>query len=139
MEYKAYENTLVVRLDKGDEIVKSLSEIAKIEKLTLAQITGIGATDDFTVGVFDLTEGDYERIHYTGNNEINSIMGNFTTKDGNPYIHLHITCTGAGGKVVGGHLFEANVSLTAEIFIQKINGSAERSFDKTAGINKIRF
>ena len=139
MDYRVFDKTIVVRLDKGDEIVKSLLEVAKKENCALASVSGIGAVDDFSVGVFDLAKSDYDRIRYTGNHEINALMGDLTTKDGQPYLHLHITCTGPGGKVVGGHLFEAKISLTGEIFIQTACGKADRRFDPSVGINKIVF
>lgn len=139
MEYRVFEDTVLVRLDKGDEIVGCLLDVAKKEGLTLASVSGIGATDDFEVGVFDLARSDYEHIRFGGNHEIVALAGNITSKDGAPYIHLHITCAGEGGKIVGGHLFEAKISLTAEIFLQKGQGRAERLRDETLGINKIRF
>ena len=139
MEYRTFEDTIVVRLDKGDEIVQSLLEVAKKENVTLADISAIGATDSFIVGVFDLDKGDYNRIKYVKNHEINSLVGNLTTKDGAPYLHLHITCTNADGKVVGGHLFSARISLTAEIFIHLVNGSLSRKFDPDLSINRITF
>lgn len=139
MEYRVFEDKVLVRLDKGDEIVKSLLSVAEKEGVTLASVSGIGATDDFEVGVFDLDRSDYDRFHFSGNHEIVALVGNLTTKDGAPYIHLHVTCAGEGGKIVGGHLFEGKISLTAEIFLQKAAGSAERQRDDTLGINKIRF
>ena len=139
MEYRVFEDTVLVRLDKGDEIVKSLLEVAKKEGLTLASVSGIGATDDFEVGVFDLARSDYDHFRFGGNHEIVALVGNLTTKDGAPYIHLHITCAGEGGKIVGGHLFEAKISLTAEIFLLKSACRAERLRDDALGINKILF
>ena len=139
MEYKSFEDTILVRLDKGDEIVKSLLEVAKKEGLTLASVSGIGATDDFEVGVFDLDRSDYDHFRFGGNHEIVALVGNLTTKEGAPYLHLHITCAGKGGKIVGGHLFEAKISLTAEIFLHKASGKAERLRDDALGINKILF
>ena len=139
MEYRVFEEGILVRLDKGDEIAKSLSEVAKKEGVTLASISGIGATDDFEVGVFDLDRADYEHFRFGGNHEIVSLVGSVTTKEGEPYLHLHITCAGEGGKIVGGHLFEGRISLTAEIFLQKVTGAAGRLRDDTLGINKIRF
>jgi len=139
MEYRVFEDTVLVRLDKGDEIVKSLIEVATKEKLTLASVSGIGATDDFEVGVFDTERSDYEHFRFGGNHEIVALVGNLTVKDGAPYIHLHITCAGDGGKIVGGHLFEAKISLTAEIFLCKAAGTAGRLRDETLGINKISF
>ena len=139
MDYKNYGKTIVVRLDKGDEIVKGLLEVAKKEGCALASVTGIGAVDDFEVGIFDLEKGNYNRLRYNGNHEINALMGSLTTKDGEPYLHLHITCTGKDGKVVGGHLFEGKISLTGEIFLQIVDGSVDRKFDGSVGINKIVF
>lgn len=139
MEYALCKDTIVVRLDKGDKIAESLLEVAGRENVTLGCVTGIGATDDFEVGVFDLEKNEYARFRHTGNHEINSLMGNLTTKNGEPYIHLHITCTGCDGKVVGGHLMEGRISLTGEIFIRKTDGKAERRFDETLGINRITF
>ena len=139
MEYRVFEDAILVRLDKGDEIVKSLLEVAKREGVTLASVSGIGATDDFEVGVFDLERSDYEHFRFGGNHEIVSLVGNVTEKDGAPYLHLHITCAGEGGKIVGGHLMEGRISLTAEIFLHKASGRAERLRDEALGINQIRF
>lgn len=139
MEYQNFGNTMVVRLDKGDKIAESLLKAVKAERLTAASITGIGAVDDFEVGVFDLEKSDYNRIRYTGNHEINALVGNLTTKDGAPYLHLHITCTNQDGKVVGGHLLDGSISLTAEIFLQPFDAKIERKYDETLGINQIRF
>ena len=138
MEYKDFGKTIVVRLDKGDEIVKSLLDVAEQAHCPLASVSGIGATDDFEVGVFDTAKGDYDRFRHTGNHEINALVGSLTTKDGKPYLHVHITCAGKNG-VVGGHLFSGTISLTGEIFLQKIDGSTDRKFDASVGINKIVF
>ena len=121
MDYKNYGSTIVVRLDKGDEIAKCLLEVAEKEKCRFAYLTGIGAVDDFEVGVFDLEKADYNRARYTGNHEINALVGNLTTKDGKPYLHAHITCTGKDGAV------------------QVIGGEVDRKYDPSVGINKITF
>ena len=139
MEYRIFNETIVIRLDKGDKIAECLLSLARKEGVSLASVSGIGATDDFEIGVFDLEKSDYDRVRFTGNHEITSLFGNLTTKDGSPYLHLHITCAGPGGKIVGGHLFEAKISLTAEIFLQKAAGKADRARDDSLGINKIRF
>ncbi|MCR4726326.1 MAG: DNA-binding protein [Clostridia bacterium] len=139
METKTFENIVAVRLDKGDEILTSLLKVAKDEKIAFAAVSGIGATDDFEVGVFDLEKQDYVRARYAGNHEINSLAGNLTTKGGEPYVHLHMTAAGPGGKLAGGHLLRAVISLTAEIFLEKIDGSAGRAFDESLKINRIKF
>ena len=139
MEYRVFDDTIVLSLDKGDEISQSILEVATKENVTLAEISGIGATDLLNVGVFDLDKHEYLRLTYAGNHEINSLAGNLTQKDGKPYLHLHITCTDKTGKVVGGHLFDARISLTAEIFVRVLPAAVSRTYDKDLAINRIDF
>jgi hypothetical protein len=139
MEYRGYQEDLVIRLDKGDKIVESILTVAEKEGIALASVTGIGAVDEMSVGVFDLATSQYDHFDYNHNHEINCLTGNLTRKDGKPYLHLHITATGASGLVVGGHLFEATVSLTAEIMLHVIDGVVERRYDPVLGINRMAF
>ena len=139
MEYKRYGDKIVLRLYKSEEVITSLKSVAEKEGVTAASVVGIGATDNFTVGVFDLNKKDYERFSYSGNHEINAIAGNLTVVDGKPYVHAHITCTGSGGKVVGGHVFECFISLTCELVISLVDGEITRKFDPSVGVNVLSF
>ena len=139
MDYKRTENTLLLRLDKGEEVTESVLSVAKKEGITFAEISGIGATDDFTASVFDREKGDYEKNRFTGDHEILSLTGTVTEKDGAPYLHLHIVCAGSGGRAVGGHLLSARISLTAEIVLQIARIGAQRKKDENLGINRIFF
>ena len=135
MKYKRFDDTIVLRLEAGEDINGSLMSLAQKEKITLASVSGIGATDDFTVGVFDIESKDYNKKHYTGNHEITSLTGNITEMNGAPYVHLHITCAGKDGNIVGGHLLSARISLTAEIIIQTVGGTVDRARDEEMKIN----
>lgn len=137
MQYKRYGDKIVLRLCPGEEILSSIKSVCKAEGVFAASLSGIGATDDFTVGVFDMNLKDYERFHFDGNHEINSLIGNVTEKDGEPYIHLHLTATGKDGRVVGGHLIGGTISLTAEIFIDVLGVKLSRVRDENLAINLI--
>lgn len=139
MEYKRYGGVIALRLDKGDDITESVYTVAEKEGVKAAKVSGIGATDDFTVGVFDIAKKEYEKFDFSGNHEINALDGNITEKDGKPYIHLHLTATGKGGKVVGGHLIKGVISLTGEIIITVTDGKITREYDETLGINRWKF
>ena len=139
MEYKRFDDTIILRLDKGDEIVESLADISKTENIKAACFHGIGATDCFEIGVFDLEKQDYNRFAFTGNHEITSLEGNITFVDGKPYIHAHITCGNKDARVIGGHLFRAAISLTGEIFISIADGAVTREFNPEIKINRLSF
>ena len=139
MEYTRFGDRVVVRLDRGDEIVEMLKAVARKEKIACGVITGIGATDVFSVGVFDLNQKKYNVFEYTDNHEINALTGNVTTMNGETYLHVHITCTNGKGQVVGGHLLSGVISLTGEIIIDIIDGRVERKRDEELGINRLAF
>ncbi len=139
MEYKRFENTVVMRLDKGDEILACLTETAEKEKIKAASFSGIGATDNFTVGIFNIENQTYDGFTFTGNHEITDLTGNITYVDEKPYIHAHITCAGENAKTVGGHLLEGKISLTCEIFINIVYGKVGRKHDSGLNINRFEF
>ena len=139
MEYRRFGSRIVLRLDKDDEIVESLVSVAKKENITLASVSGIGGTDNVTVGVFNTYKKAYDRFTFTGTHEITSLTGNISTMNGEEYLHLHITLAGNEGKLCGGHLLECVISLTAEIFIDITDGTVDRKKDETLQINKFSF
>ena len=138
MEYKRFNNKIVVRIDRGEEIVSKLNEVCVKENIKLASVNAIGATDDFTVGVYKPSEKLYTSCRFTGDYEIISLIGTVTTDDGKPYIHLHM-CAGEGDKMVGGHLNSATVSVTCEMVLDVIDGSVGRYMDENIGIKLFKF
>ncbi len=59
MKYKKFENTIIARIDKGEDIVEQVKNIALKENIKLASIQALGAINDFTVGVFKTKEKKY--------------------------------------------------------------------------------
>lgn len=135
MKYKRFDNTIVLRLEIGEEIITSITEVAKKENIKLATVTGIGAVDDLTIGVFKPKEKKYYSNHFVGDFEVLSINGNLSTMNNEVYQHLHIAVGNVQGHAFGGHLNEAVVSVTAEIFINIIDGEVDRFLDESININ----
>ena len=80
MEYKKFGNTLIVRLDRGEEVVDRLLELARREHITLASVNGLGAADDVTVGVYFPATQEYKSNQFQGEYEIISLHGTLTTQ-----------------------------------------------------------
>ncbi len=139
MEYKRFQNKIIARFDRGEEILTGLKEVCLKEKVCLASVSAIGATDYFTVGNFDVKYKKYRKCTYSGNYEIVSLSGNVTTQNGNYYAHLHMCACDQNGKAFGGHLNEAVISATCEMFIDVIQGTVERETDAETGLNILKF
>ncbi|GFI61175.1 hypothetical protein IMSAG049_00332 [Clostridiales bacterium] len=139
MQYRKFENTIIARIEKGEEIVNKVKEIALKEKIRLASISALGAVNDFTVGVFDTAEKKYYANDFKGAYEIVSLTGTINTMNGEVYTHLHMSAGDMEGKVFGGHLNRAVVSATCEMVITIINGAVDRKFSEEIGLNLFEF
>lgn len=139
MEYRKFNNTIVARIDKGEEILEKVKEIALKENIKLANINALGATNDFTVGVFKVDEKKYYSNSFSGNFEIVSLTGTINTMNGEFYSHLHMSAGNDKGEVFGGHLNRAIVSATCEIIINIIDGKVDRYHDDEIGLNLFKF
>ena len=128
-------SVLAVRVDRGEELLGGLKAACLKHGVKAGVVTGIGATDDFTVGVYDVETRVYRALDYKGPHEIVSLVGNITTKNGEYYAHLHMSAGNETGALVGGHLNRAVISATSEIFITLIDGTVERETDEETGLN----
>ena len=139
MEYRRFENTIVARIDKGEEILSEIKNIAETEKIKLANINALGATNDFVVGVFKTSEKKYYSNEFKGDFEIVSLTGTINTMNGEFYSHIHFSAGNDKGEVFGGHLNKAVVSATCEMIINIIDGNVDRIHDEEIGLNLFKF
>lgn len=139
MIYKVFGDTIVVRLERGEEIISSLMELCNEKNITGGAVTGIGAVDHVVIGLYKVDEKKYYSNTFDMEMEITGLMGNISVKDNEPYLHLHGNFADSEGKVFGGHLNEARISATCEIVINRIKGSIGRKFDDSIGLNVIDF
>ena len=139
MEYKKFNNFYVLRIDKGEEVLTSLTNFCKKENIKVGQITGLGATDKITIGLFNPNEKAYKKSESTGPMEITSLIGNISSKDNEVYLHCHINVCNENMNVIGGHLNECYISLTGEFIITMIDGKVERELDPSIGLNLFKF
>ncbi|MGN0131234.1 MAG: PPC domain-containing DNA-binding protein [Lachnospiraceae bacterium] len=139
MDYRRFGNTIVARMDKGEEILEQIQKLAERENIKLASISALGAVGDFTVGVFKTEEKKYYANTFQGNFEIVSLTGTVNTMDGKFYTHIHMSAGDEHGKVYGGHLNRAVISATCEMVITVIDGVVDRQFDEQIGLNLFKF
>ena len=139
MEYRRFQNTIVARIDKGEEILEQVKRIARKEQIKLASVQALGAVSQFTAGVFKTEEKEYIANEFTGSFEIVSLTGTVNTMNGEFYCHLHMSAGNHKGEVFGGHLNKALVSATCEMIITVIDGTVDRYFDEEIGLNLFGF
>lgn len=139
MEYRRFNNKIVARIDKGEEILDTIKEIALKEEIKLANLNALGAVGEFTVGVLKTKEKKYYSNDFSGDFEIVSLTGTINTMNNEFYCHLHMSAGDADGRVFGGHLNRAVVSATCELIIDIIDGKVDRIFNEEVGLNLFNF
>ena len=81
-----------------------------------------------------LVQKKYLRKIYKEIHELVSFQGNVTLKDGNPFIHAHITLADHDLVTRGGHLFEMKVAVVGEFIIRKVDSNVYREFNDDIGL-----
>lgn len=135
MKYIKNENVIVARLDIDDEIIASLETICKENDIKSARVHAIGAVKNATVAMFDFAKGDYNETKLDRFMELLSLEGNVTRMNGETYIHLHASFGDSEGKAYGGHLKNAVIGATCEMFIEPLENVVNRIKDSDTGLN----
>ena len=118
MKYKRFGEDIVARLEVGEEVIASLSDIAEREGVTFAEVSGIGAADEFDVSVYDVKAKVYFDNTFREPLEITSLSGTVTEMT-----------------AVGGHLKRAVISATCELVLHTVYGRVPRFYDERTGLN----
>lgn len=139
MDYTRYGSKILVRLDPGEEIVAGVASVCEKENVRLGSVSGIGAVNKAVVGLFKPDTKEYISDSLEKPFEVTALTGNVSQMDGKQYLHLHITLADIDHNCFGGHLNEAIVSATAEIWIDVVDGDIDREFNDTIGLNLLKF
>ncbi|MBF6978781.1 DNA-binding protein [Aerococcaceae bacterium zg-BR22] len=126
MEYQRISNQIIVRFDRGDWVMDNLIELTKKENIRAAYMSGIGAFDLAQLNFFFWEKQDYETKAFEEEFEVLSLNGNFSINNGEPHIHLHTALGRSDYSTIGGHLNDARVSITLELFIEVLDTTLTR-------------
>ena len=134
MKYKINNNKVFISLETGDEIIESITNVLKIEKIYSGMINGIGAISQVELGFYNIESKEYKKEFFNYDYELTSLMGNITLKDEVPFVHIHINMSDDNFKVLGGHLFNAVTAASAEVIILLNEQTIKRELDKNVGL-----
>jgi predicted DNA-binding protein with PD1-like motif len=111
------ERVFAIIFSPGDEVVSGLTDFAIKYHIIDAHFTGIGAVSSALTAYLVLDRGLYHALPVNEQVEVLSLIGDIATFNGKPIIHNHVVLGKQDGSTVGGHLFEAHVNPTLEVFL----------------------
>jgi predicted DNA-binding protein with PD1-like motif len=129
------QRVLLGRLDKGQDILRALTEFCVSEQVTAGSIQALGAVERGAVGFYDQESTAYREVHFDEEMEIASLVGNISLKEAETFLHCHIVLADRNGRCFGGHLVEGNVAFACEFAITALEGPVpERTHDQATGL-----
>jgi predicted DNA-binding protein with PD1-like motif len=130
--------TYVLVLYQGDQVQAGLTAFASDHHVVDAHFSAIGAVRDPEVAWFDESRKQFKAMSLHEQMEVLTLSGDITLGvDGQPVVHTHLVLARSDGQSWGGHLIEATVSPTLELYVTTYPESLRKRLDPATGLQLI--
>ena len=136
MQVQQREIGYFLRLERGEKVLESLLKLIHLHQIQSGTvISGVGAVRNARLGFYHLSRKAYEEKLVAAECELVNLSGNISWLKDKPVVHCHVTLGTDNFQALAGHLFDAEVAITAEILVEVSAKRMERAFDETMGLN----
>jgi predicted DNA-binding protein with PD1-like motif len=133
--FKQFGSKYVLSIDNHQEISAVLAAFCREKDIRCGAVYGLGAINKATFRFLDPATKKYVDKTFEEQMEITNLTGNISRKDGEVYLHLHITASRRDYSCIGGHLLSAVLSGACELVVESFDGEIGRRFDSETGLN----
>lgn len=134
MRYQRFESRLQIRLASGEHAHDAVTDVLRREKVGYATLTGLGAVRWVRLAYWNSVTREYEAHEIEEQLEVVSLVGNVTTRDGEPFLHWHISLGRHDLSVLGGHLLDAIAHPNFEVWLQRETEPVHRRVEASSGL-----
>lgn len=136
MRFLATDKGHIIKLERGEELISTLTRFCADEGVRNAVFQGIGAVERVEIGYYDLGKREYYFRKDDGVFEVAAMQGNVALVDGKPFIHAHAVLSRCDESLacIGAHIKEAYVAVTLEVHMTVIDAEVSRSLDDDIGL-----
>lgn len=138
MQFKKFNDSYVLRLERGEEVHTKLKKFAAENNFRSGYIFGIGALIDVKIGYYDLNKQEYVTKDFMNGMEVTGLMGNLSMLDNEPFFHLHVNLGDENFSLYGGHLVSGIVSITLELIFTPFDDELTRAFNEVEKFNLLK-
>ena len=135
MRWRKAGEAYITRLEKGEEVLSTLAEFVREQKIQGGSIQGLGAVKNLELGLYDPHRQEYLKRTFEEDMELGNLTGNISLFEGDPVLHCHATAAAADLQAYTGHLFSATVAVTVECIITPFPIPITRLRDEEIGLN----
>ena len=134
MQFRNEDKIVVLHLQEGEELIKSIADFAKANGIEGGLVQGIGTTTRVKIGYYNESHSSYDILEFDEPMELLSAMGSISMNDSEVVVHLHGSFADDEFSVLGGHIIEAEIFATGEFFITK-TGRIDRKHNEKFKLN----
>lgn len=127
----------VIIFGRGDEAYSGLLDFAEKYHVTSGHFTAIGALSSAVLAWFDPQKKMYRENPINEQIEVASMVGDFALYQGKPALHTHMVVGHRDGTAEGGHVIEAIVSPTLEVFVTVDPVRLHKKYDPASDLTLI--
>ena len=125
----------VLSLDNHVEISAAMKAFCEETGIYAGTVYGLGAVNKTIFRYLNPETMKYVDKTFEEQMEITNLTGNISSKDGQVYLHLHITASRSDYSCIGGHLLTAWISGACELIVEAFDATIGRRLDPELGIN----
>jgi predicted DNA-binding protein with PD1-like motif len=135
MRVQRFGDRYIVRIETGEHVRGPLTDFLADEDVGFANLTAAGALRWARIGFWDPERRDYAYREFKEQVEVVSFLGNASLRDGAPFLHLHVALGRRDLSVIGGHLDDAIVHPTLEVWFRTEDVDVRRARDPATGLD----
>lgn len=138
MEYQRFGSHYVMRLEPGDEVMSTLEQFVEQEDMRGGFFFALGAFSRARLRYLNMKTEKYEDIPIEEQVEVVSLLGNVAMlPDGKRKVHMHASVSNEQGRTFSGHIGDAEVRPTLEVYLTKLDGELRREKDEETGMEQL--
>ena len=134
MKFTKNKSGYIVRLERGEQLISTLTQFFLEQNLNSGSLQAIGAAESAELGFYHLNRKEYAWKKFDSLMEIVSLTGNIALVEDKPFLHVHCVLSNENYETIGGHLKEATIGATCEVFVIQNEIGITREFDGKTGL-----
>ncbi len=135
MQFQQFDHRYIVRLETGEPAIETLTAFLKAEGIKFADVSAAGAVQWARLGFWNPDTHTYEYHDFPEQMEVVSFQGDASLKGTEPFLHLHGVFSRRDYTTVGGHIVEARVFPTLEVWLRAETTAVRRVLDPATGLD----
>ena len=135
MRFQQFGERYIVRFESGESVVEALSAFLSAESIEFANISAAGAVQSVRLAYWNAASRKYQERMFDEQLEVVSFQGNSSLKDGKPFLHIHGVFARPDFSTIGGHVKEARVHPTLEVWLRTEDVPVRRTHDDDSGLD----